>query len=398
MPNPRFKILILCLGFAFCKSQGQNLVRNMGFDSLYSCPFTTDELYKSVYWFKPSIGSSDLFSACSGIVSVPQTPAGYQNPRSDTCFAGFIAYGTAAGSYREYVSTELSDTLKPGRKYCIEFYLNLSNGSTVAIDNIGAYFSNDSIRINNPWNLPYTPQFESPDGVFITDTLNWVSVSGEFTATGSEKFITIGNFYDSVSTDTFVMQSGPIGAYYFIEDVSVYEKIEANAGTDLTICEGDTIITGSFAQQGVQYQWTPSTGLNNDTIAMPMAMPTTTTTYTINISYSGPNCTGKMSDTVTIFVQGDCIEPEIFVPSAFSPNGDGQNDVLFARSNVPLENFEFAIYDRIGELVFKTGDISVGWDGNFKGKKVNGSVFYYYLKGTYKGEDYLLKGDVTLIL
>lgn len=397
MKSTRCKILLLYLGFALCKAQGQNLVRNPGFDSIYNCPIGQDELYQSVFWYKPTLASSDLYSTCGlSSVSIPQTGLGYQNPQSDTCFAGILVYN-GSFTYREYISTELSDTLNLGKKYCISFYLNHSNSGSIGIDNVGAFFSNDSININNGSALPYTPQFESPNGVFFIDTLNWTLVSGEFIANGDEKFITIGNFHDSTSTDTVVFQSGSGFAYYFIEDVSVYEKIEANAGNDSAICSGDSLTLGDSAQAGASYLWQPSIGLSSDTAAMPIAFPSVTTTYTLTLSYAGPNCTGNLSDTITITVKDDCIEPELFVPSGFSPNGDGQNDILFAHSNVPLENFEFAVYDRIGELVYKTNDINVGWDGNFHNKKMNSGVFCYYMKGTYNEKDYLIKGDVTLI-
>ena len=122
------------------------------------------------------------------------------------------------------------------------------------------------------------------------------------------------------------------------------------------------------------------------------ATPTNTTTYYLNKT----ECSITTTDSITVTVN-DCREPDIFVPSAFSPNGDNQNDVLFVRSNKPVESLEFNVYDRIGELVFSTTDINVGWDGTFNNEKMNNGVFFYYCKAMVDGKEYFLKGDVTLV-
>jgi trimeric autotransporter adhesin len=87
----------------------------------------------------------------------------------------------------------------------------------------------------------------------------------------------------------------------------------------------------------------------------------------------------------------------MFVPNAFSPNGDGHNDVLKV-NGICLQTMTFMIFNRWGEKVFETNDQSVGWDGTYKGDEMNTGVFVYRLEGkTYDGKAFSSKGNITLI-
>ncbi|MDD2345469.1 MAG: gliding motility-associated C-terminal domain-containing protein, partial [Bacteroidales bacterium] len=105
-----------------------------------------------------------------------------------------------------------------------------------------------------------------------------------------------------------------------------------------------------------------------------------------------------LSDTVRITVlEVICDEPFVYVPNAFTPNGDGNNDVLFVRSDIVVDII-FAVYDRWGEKIFETTELNKGWDGTYKGKKSDSGVFVYYLDATCLNRDKLVKkGNVTLI-
>ena len=86
---------------------------------------------------------------------------------------------------------------------------------------------------------------------------------------------------------------------------------------------------------------------------------------------------------------------ELFVPSAFSPNGDGKNDVLYARGYI--DDMLFVVYDRLGRKVFESTDKTIGWDGLIKGKKALEGVYSWYLQAEVNGKSKRLKGDVTLV-
>ncbi len=94
-----------------------------------------------------------------------------------------------------------------------------------------------------------------------------------------------------------------------------------------------------------------------------------------------------------------CAEDMIFVPNAFTPNGDGKNDILYARGSSLNGITIFRVFDRWGTLVFETKDINKGWDGTFGGKLVNPDVYVYYVEApcALDGQAILKKGNVTVI-
>jgi len=102
--------------------------------------------------------------------------------------------------------------------------------------------------------------------------------------------------------------------------------------------------------------------------------------------------------TVTVNVrEGICDFPYIFVPSGFTPNNDGENDVLFVRG-VFIDELTFIIYDRWGDQVFETNNQEIGWDGTKNGEALPSGVFGYYLRAVCKnGEVYTRQGNVTLV-
>ncbi|WP_246001739.1 T9SS type A sorting domain-containing protein [Mucilaginibacter gracilis] len=132
----------------------------------------------------------------------------------------------------------------------MSFYVALEQGSSYAINHIGAYLDDGMIDTNtmNYCGLPktqYTPQVIS--NTVINDTLNWIKIEGSFIAKGMEQYITIGNFSDNANT-TYVqsISKGATGnTWYLVDDVSVVESdAPAYAGRDTTIIAGDSVFIG----------------------------------------------------------------------------------------------------------------------------------------------------------
>ncbi len=147
-----------------------------------------------------------------------------------------------------------------------------------------------------------------------------------------------------------------------------------------------------LAGGGVSYVWTPATGLSNPYIANPWASPEHTTTYFVTIT-SSDGCT--QVDSLVINVNDN---PAIFIPNAFSPNGDGSNDFLHILHYGVFNLQGFDVYNRWGEKVYETKDIDAGWDGTFKGVPQSMDVYVWYLSGIdYYGKQVTLKGNVTLL-
>ncbi|MEX1000569.1 MAG: gliding motility-associated C-terminal domain-containing protein [Crocinitomicaceae bacterium] len=211
------------------------------------------------------------------------------------------------------------------------------------------------------------------------DSIIWVSPPSSmwFYTTGTTSSGCI--LYDSIWVEVTYIDPG-----------SVY----ATASPD-SIPEGGTSTLAAYPDvAGYTYIWIPTIGLNTNVGQTVVASPEQDTEYTVIIE--GEGCTQKTSVTVYVleFICGDVY---IFVPNAFSPNGDGENDMLYVRGQ-NLEQIDFKVFDRWGELVFETQDQSVGWDGTYKGKPVDPDVFVYHLQAVcFDGQESLIKGNVTVL-
>jgi len=164
--------------------------------------------------------------------------------------------------------------------------------------------------------------------------------------------------------------------------------------SDTTILIGDIVnMFASSDQSTVSYNWTPSYGLSCTSCSNPIAQPLVTTTYTVEIIDS-LNCF-HITSQVTIEV---IEEFSIDVPTAFTPNNDGNNDLVFVRGWGIMNLLEFKIYNRWGECIFTTDDIRQGWDGTFKGMKQNIDSYAYTAKvETFNGKVLTKNGLINLL-
>lgn len=146
----------------------------------------------------------------------------------------------------------------------------------------------------------------------------------------------------------------------------------------------------------MRYLWLPATGLNRPDTADPIGFYDVNPEYIHYLVrvYDSLNCVDSARLTVRVFRTA----PSIFVPTAFTPNGDGRNDVVRPIAVGMREIEYFRIYNRWGELIFETGTKGAGWDGTVGGKPQQSDVFVWLVKATdYTGSPYFAKGTVTLI-
>ena len=143
------------------------------------------------------------------------------------------------------------------------------------------------------------------------------------------------------------------------------------------------------------YHWEPAAICKTPDNKATEVTPTQTTWFKI-IMTDTSGC--KWNDSVKVEVKKIiCNEPYIFVPNAFTPNGDGKNDELLVKS-VFIKTLFFAVYNRWGEKMFETTNPSEGWKGIYKGQLCEPAVYVYYLDvQCTNGEKYFKKGNVTLI-
>lgn len=170
-------------------------------------------------------------------------------------------------------------------------------------------------------------------------------------------------------------------------------KVIADAGPrDTSVVIGQPLQL--TATGGTIYQWAPVTQwLNNPSIANPVSLPQDNVEYIVHVS-SDIGC----SSTDTIMVKVFKVAPDMYVPTAFSPNGDGLNETLKPLA-LGLKSVDaFRIYNRWGQLLFQTRLIGVGWDGTFGGKEQAPGTYVWYAEGTdYLNRKIQRKGSVVLI-
>jgi len=144
------------------------------------------------------------------------------------------------------------------------------------------------------------------------------------------------------------------------------------------------------------FEWSPSDGLSNPFAATTEAAPEENTIYTVTVT-SENGCTA--TDEAEVFYRGNlCEEPFIFVPKAFTPNNDSNNDFFIIRG-VNIVELEFVVWSRWGEKVYQTSDVNAqGWDGTYKGAELTPDSYAWYARVRCgNGAIYENKGDVTLL-
>ena len=271
-------IIIFLLSCVPCRAQ-LNYVRNPDFEEYTYCPSAFDQIEAATFWnASDSMGSIGIKGNCrpeychvcgtSG-AGVPDNVAAYQFPRSGSGMAGALFFCDEAPPpavpyyvYRDYLQGRLFKKLKAGVSYCVTFYVSLGEASGYANDKIGAYLDDGSIDTVSICSKPITfvtPQVYTTS--VILDTANWTKVEGSFTANGTEKFITIGNFFSKAATSYVVTNYFFIfthHSYYVIDDVSVIEtNLEADAGIDKAVHIGDSVWIGRGldSTKGLDCKW-----------------------------------------------------------------------------------------------------------------------------------------------
>jgi gliding motility-associated-like protein len=251
---------------------------------------------------------------------------------------------------------------------------------------------------------PVIPNFSVPSPLCVGDCVtiqdestgtvagwswNFGGATDPGTSTEQNPVICVDNAGTFVIELTTTSASGVEGTYS--TEITVNTNPTVSATTDTIVDLGSSaMLVGSSASSG-SYIWSPDRNLDCPTCDITEATPEETTTYTVVFSDEN-GCTA--SDTVLVlvnFVEG------VGVPTAFSPNNDGENDILFVKGYA-LETIVLTVYNRYGEVVFYTTDQNIGWDGTFQNRNVNPGVFTWVLQYEFvNGNGGMKKGNTTLI-
>jgi gliding motility-associated-like protein len=299
----------------------------------------------------------------AGTLNDPTIPNPFANP-ADTTFYTLIANnGVCSDTFYRQVNV-LFDSLflTSGNVLCPGDTLQLSVQNS-AVNQVLSYSWQPATQILSGANT------STPSVLPVTDMY--------FTVTGTN------TTFNCVYVDSIL-----------VNVVSSLPDVNAFADPD-TITYGDTSqLSISLSPSVTSFLWDADTTLSAVDINNPLAYPLQTNTYYVEVADSS-GCTKRAPVTVYV-VRTPCKGTNIFIPSGFSPNGDGKNDVFYVRGN-NITKLYLAVYDRWGQKVFDSSDINKGWDGNFNGKKLDPAVFGYYVEGECPGgEQFTLKGNVSL--
>ena len=241
-----------------------------------------------------------------------------------------------------------------------ELPANICEGDTLLIDPLA------------PWDVDFLWSTGS------TDTAILITESGDYS-------VTISSTCDSI--------------------VSTFSIEEFDLSTSLPevsqIILGDSIVLDPMGQNypNLQFEW--NSNLDNNfcmDCPTPLVQPSTNALYFLKIM-TPTGCESFDTTFVKVVEETD----DIYMPNAFSPDENGQNDILYPQSRVTEKVLTFRIFSRWGELVFEnnnviTNDISIGWDGSFKGENLRQGVYIYFLEIEREdGRIEIVSGDVTLM-
>lgn len=248
---------------------------------------------------------------------------------------------------------------------------NFTANRPIICVNQSVTFTDSSKRLVNNWQwtfeggTPATYNGQHPPPVFYSDTGYYYVQLAVSSPYGSDNV---------VKANYIQVLPGP-------QPVAVQNEFQIKEGDEVTL---------TACARGSTYQWQPSVAVlqNEDTLLS--VQPENTQNYSCTVATAN-GCTTMCSYEVKV-------QSGLLLPTAFSPNGDGINDVFrILNTNITLKNFE--IYNRWGELVFKTSDIQSGWNGIYKGVEQAAGVYVWYADYivTKSGKRKSAMGNVTLL-
>jgi len=386
---------------------------------------------RNYYWDFGDGNNSTAFAppphlyAAPGLYTVKLAITGFDGCMSDTVkkiiaigdypIAGFEVYDTCAGRPPRIKDRSASAIGSVSKWNWVLDGNNVSTSQNPEFNNLTPGIHTLSLTVTSNFGCSSSPiqkQFEikSSPAISADDIIACISESFELKAKQIDNSTNIVSWRWQSGSGQIGLQQSISGLYHspgnyvyqvsaladngcMSNTVTVTVKIEeavANAGND-------TIIISSHpfhlhASGGLTYNWLPAVGLDNPSVANPVALLQDDMTYTLSVT-TAEGCKDEDIINIKIFRGSN-----IYVPSAFTPNNDGLNEVLRPLYQGIKTLHYFSVYNRWGESVFSTKTITGGWDGNFNGTRQSSGVYIWMLKATdYAGKIFDLKGTSILI-
>ena len=444
----KFTIVVLLsfITFFYKCLDAQNIIYNGDFEDYSELPDNYGQINRAIGWdnlngeyvFLTDKGSPDYHHMNSWQFGSAIVPI------SGEAQAGLLTFSNI-GQIREYISSELIESLTVGKKY--KFSFSVSNGMGQCYsNNLGAVFSTAQLFQANRELVFGVPQVQLNEMVFSNE--EWKSYSLVFTAEEEYRFITIGNFNND--QNTLVSPNCQTSAYYFIDKVELTEM-------NYSLCVGDSIELEHYSRD-TSFEWAldekPNEILSNenkiivspqvnstyilytgnDTISFPVIIEyplqtvldhnqsfcngkpillnagnsgafflwqdqSTNSTYEVTqpgiYHVESSNQCGTISDTIRVDTSCAIL---LEMPNVFSPNGDGINDLFSPIKAQNVNNLTIKIYNRWGKILAELNPNSAGWDGNNNYGLSPAGVYYWIANFTDEFENkYSKKGFVQLL-
>ena len=409
-PKGQLWIALSCLFICTISLHSQNLIPNGSFEKVtdfdYMDPCSAfpnlEHWYRANYFTVDSTrqGTPDLFDV------------NHPYPSSPTPNFWNISYGATDGDYHigiadhltyegfhapEAIATELFQPLEAGEYYYLEFHYR-NKGIAGYLDNlpilcvpeenkrIEAHFSTDSIfitideHINNSFSNASKVISLTSKKIRTHHAGIWEKAGTCFQASGGERFIAVtlptGKFSVLPPHTIYDEHWNVFYVFYFDIDnislskltdgITLNQEICENRGTKINIAD---IAPLPIMQNPIEYHWEDGTVDSVNYISQ-------IGTYLIDAHV---DC---KTIPITLNVSGAECEPSIYIPNAFSPNGDGKNDYLqaYIDSELDLEDFQFHLYNKWGGLMFSTDQPDFNWDGNYQQAPLNNGFFTWILQ------------------
>ncbi len=276
----------------------------------------------------------------------------------------YTVKGTSAFGCFSYDSVMLS-VIKP-------FNMQVSPNDTLCIG------ESTSIRAYNADRYQWSP----------SNGLNYANIPNPVVKTGhTTTYTVIGYDNHHCFTDTGYVT------------IAIGPKPKVNLGPDRTLSTGTPLLLNAITQNGpiIKWEWTPASELSCNNCPGPSTVVKNNSSYTVTVT----NNFGCVASD-TLYINSMCKSVQVYIPNAFTPDGDGLNDVLMVRGRgVTVKSFR--IFNRWGEMVFEKenfypDDIKYGWDGRVRGVPATPDVFVYTAEVFCdNGILYTYKGNVTIL-
>jgi gliding motility-associated-like protein len=304
--------------------------------------FVYDTIHTSVY-LSPPINLGADTSICAGDSLILNVGS------------GFVQYQWSTGATAQQIAV-----------------FNSGAYSVIATTNMGCK-SSDTLRILNVYSLPVV--ILNHDSTICEKSSRVLDAGGGFSnylwsTGGSARTITVNGtgIFSVIVTDQHGCRSSDTTI------ITTYLALPASfLPADTAICSYGTLVLKSL-QIFNQYLWSTNSTAPSVTINQPG-------TYWLQVT-DNKNCVGK--DTIIVNPK-ECLKG-LFVPSAFTPNRDGKNDIFKPLLFGKVKQFHFTIYNRWGQRIFETEQLDKGWDGNVSGMQQDSNVFVWICIYELEGE------------